>query len=83
MSSVGDQIRMDWLLDTLKGKDISNLTIIFGTCKDCKYYFDASKDNNIGNIYKTSYCRKHGKNIHREDFYCADFEKRGNENGNK
>ena len=37
MSSVGDQIRMDWLLDMLKEKDISNLTIVFGTCEQCKH----------------------------------------------
>lgn len=55
------------------------VTPTHGTCKDCEYYFDISKDNNIGNIYKANYCRKHSKNVHREDFYCADYEKRGSE----
>jgi len=37
MSDIGDQIRMDALLHKLEGKDISNLTIILGTCEQCKY----------------------------------------------
>lgn len=37
MSNVGDQIMMDALLRTLQGQDISNLTIIFGKCTECKH----------------------------------------------
>lgn len=66
MSSVGDQIRMDWLLNAIKGKDISNCTIIFGTCKDCE------KNKGL--------CLKFLKEV-EDDFCCKDFEKRGNENG--
>ena len=37
MSDISDQIRIDALLKSLQGKDISNLTIINGTCEQCKH----------------------------------------------
>lgn len=37
MASIGDQFRMDALLKSLQGTDISNLTIILGTCEQCKH----------------------------------------------
>lgn len=56
------------------------VTSTHDACKDCKHYVSASIDN-TDNIYKTSYCRKHDKNVYREDFYCTDFKKRGNKVG--
>ena len=82
MSSVGDQIRMDLLLDKLKGKDISNLTIIFGTCKDCKHWKDSDGVYRRG-IGAESKCPVNNSRVFEGTFCCADFEKRGNENGNK
>ena len=42
------------------------------TCKDCKW-LTTDEDGNY-------YCRQTGC-FNSLDFYCADFEKRGNENG--
>lgn len=75
MSSVSDKIRMDLLLDALQGKDVSNLTIIFGTCKDCKH---CMKDFSFTD---KPMCLSHALITVNDDFYCADFEKRGSENG--
>lgn len=75
MSSVGNQIRIDRLLNALKGKDVSNCTIIFGTCKDCIHWKD---DFSFTDKPK---CLLHGLITVNDDFYCKDFEKRGNENG--
>ena len=76
MSSVGDQIRMDRLLNALQGKDISNLTIIFGTCKDCINHGINKEHKDIdGARYCSSFHTYTGY-----DFCCADYEKRGNEN---
>ena len=44
MSVVGDQIRMTVLLDRLQGQDISNLTIIFGKCTECKHNIKSECD---------------------------------------
>ena len=44
-----------------------------GTCKDCRHREGIDLD--------ASFCAKHG-NSARDDFYCADFEKRGDKNGN-
>ena len=45
-----------------------------GTCKDCRNYVKGALDEDI--------CQRGHELIH-EDFYCADFEKRGNENESK
>lgn len=37
MSNIGDQIRLYMFLKSLQGEDISNLTIILGTCEQCKH----------------------------------------------
>ena len=79
MSSVGDQIRMDRLLNALQGKDVSNLTIIFGTCKDCKHWKDSDGVYRRG-IGAESKCPVNNSRVFEGTFYCADFEKRGNEN---
>lgn len=44
-----------------------------GTCKDCRHREGINFDD--------WFCTKHG-NSARDDFYCADFEKRGDKNGN-
>lgn len=50
MSNIGDQIRMDVLLKSLQGKDISNMTIILGTCEQCRWN---KKDGcKLGNRFK-------------------------------
>lgn len=72
MSSVGDQIRMDRLLNALRGKDVSNLTIIFGTCKECEHCYVISHTNN-------KVCEKHSCMQVSNNFCCADFKNRGGE----
>ena len=79
MSSVGDQIRMDRFLDAIKGKDVSNLIIISGTCKDCKHWKDSDGVYRRG-IGAESKCPVNNSRVFEGTFYCADFEKRGNEN---
>lgn len=65
------QLGVNWCINTLK--DMPPVTPTHGTCKDCKYCED------IG-IKGTFYCKRYGIN-HLDKYYCADFEKRGNENG--
>lgn len=78
VSSVGDKIRIDMLLDALQGKDISNLTIIFGTCKDCKHWKDSDGVYRRG-IGAESKCPVNNSRVFEGNFCCADFEKRGGE----
>lgn len=61
----------------LKGYNdaFSNCTIIFGTCKDCKHYC-MDEDGHGYHCEKYDYTRFPVY----ADFYCANFEKRGNEN---
>lgn len=37
MGNISDQVGIDTLLKSLQGEDISNLTIILGTCEQCKH----------------------------------------------
>ena len=52
-------------------RDISPVTPTHGTCKDCTNYVVGALDEEI--------CIRGHELIH-ENFYCADYEKRGNEN---
>lgn len=81
MSSVGDKIRIDLLLDALKEKDVSNLTIIFGTCKDCKHWKDSDGVYRRG-VNAESKCSINNSREFDGTFYCADFEKRGSDGSN-
>ena len=59
-------------------EDILNMppvTPTHGTCKDCKYNVDDGKTIAMCDIGHRFYMRE------PSTFYCADFEKRGNENG--
>ena len=78
MSDVGDKIRIDLLLKALEGTDISNLVIISGTCKDCKHWKDSDGVYRRG-IGAESKCSINNSRVFEGTFYCADFEKRGNE----
>lgn len=66
-----DYFPLSEVIDRLK--NVPPVTPTHGTCKDCKYCED------IG-IKGTFYCKRYGIN-HLDKYYCADFEKRGNENG--
>ena len=57
---------MDELLKQLQGKDISNLTIILGTCEQCKY----NKKN------KCDLCHRFPLR-EPSTFCCMDFIKKG------
>lgn len=61
--------------------DLPRVTPTHGTCKDCKHC-----QKRYGDGLKTCLCKKHSCNNKkwsiRENFYCADFEKRGSENEN-
>lgn len=76
--SFGGALRKLEIFDRID-KELPPVTPIHGTCKDCKYYRDK------GNKY--SYCTKRlnvdsAIDRYREpNFYCADFDKRGGENG--
>ena len=72
MSNIGDQIRMDALLKSLQGKDISNMTIIFGTCKDCKHWKDSDGVYRRG-IGAESKCPVNNSRVFEGTFCCADF----------
>ena len=62
-----------------KIKALPPVTPTHGTCQDCKYW-DSSYTEGINHL-----CKKYGKYTHYHGhcigFTCADFEKRGNENG--
>ena len=62
MSNMGDQIMMDTLLRALQGQDISNLTIIFGTCEQCKH--NKKYECDLGHRYSLR---------EPSTFCCADF----------
>lgn len=53
-------------------KALPPVTPTHGTCKDCRHREGIDLD--------ASFCAKHG-NSARNDFYCADFEKRDSEDG--
>lgn len=73
MSNIGDQIRMDVLLKLLQGKDISNIsnmTIILGTCEQCRWN---KKDGcKLGNRFKLR---------EPSTFCCVDFIKKKEDRG--
>ena len=52
-------------------KEVPPVTPTHGTCKDCTNYVKGTLDEEI--------CLRGHELIH-ENFYCADFEKRGSEN---
>ena len=54
-------------------RDVPPVTPTRSTCKECKYCED------IG-VKTTLYCKRYGIN-HLENYYCADFEKRGDSDG--
>ena len=62
MSNISDQIRLYMFLKSLQGEDISNLTIILGTCEQCKHN-------------KKDKCDLGNRNKFREPstFCCMDF----------
>lgn len=71
MSNISDQIRINELLKSLQGKDISNITIILGTCEQCKH--------------NKKYKCKQGHRFELRDpstFCCADFIKKEESNEN-
>ena len=78
-NNVGNEIRYSEYLRILKESDISNLTIIFGTCKDCKHWKDSDGVYRRG-IGAESKCPINNSRVFDGTFYCADFEKRDNEN---
>ena len=64
------QLGVNWCINTLK--DLPPVASTHGTCKDCKNYVVGALDEEI--------CLRGHELIHK-DFYCADFEKRGNKVG--
>lgn len=65
-----DYFPLSEVIDRLK--NVPPVTPTHGTCKDCTNYVVGALDEEI--------CIRGHELIHK-DFYCADFEKRGNENG--
>lgn len=51
-----------------------------GTCKDCKHWKDSDGVYRRG-VGAESKCPINNSRVFEGTFYCADFEKRGNENG--
>lgn len=51
-----------------------------GTCKDCKHWKDSDGVYRRG-VGAESKCHINILQVYEGNFYCADFEKRGNENG--
>ena len=68
MSNIGERFWLYMVLKSLQGKDISNLTIILGTCKECKHN-------------KKDECDLGHRNKFREPstFCCMDFIKKEDE----
>lgn len=65
--------KFDFILDARKKvNNLPSVTPTQGTCKDCKNYVVGALDEEI--------CLRGHELIHK-DFYCADFEKRGNKVG--
>lgn len=79
MSNVGDQIRLYMFLKSLQGEDISNLTIILGTCEQCKHNREVKSNIEAGLRVKDK-CNLGHRNKFREPstFCCMDFIKEDN-----
>lgn len=60
-----------FLIPVCSVKNLPPVTPTHGTCKDCTNYVKGALDEDI--------CLRGHELIH-EDFYCADYKKRGNEN---
>lgn len=72
-AELGDDIENEFVREDIQA--LPPVTPIHGTCKDCFYY-------NIDEDGHGYHCEKYGYTRFPvyADFYCKDFEKRGNEN---
>lgn len=71
--AVIDLINADWKYEGLELSinELPPVTPTHGTCMDCKHFHNVRKDFNICDLWTIACTDNH---------YCADFEKRGNEN---
>ena len=60
-------------------KDVPPVTPTHGICKDCKHWKDSDGVYRRG-VGAESKCPLNNSRVFEGTFYCADFEKRGNEN---
>lgn len=74
------RILSEWEAVQLKVNTLPPVTPTHGTCKDCKHWKDSDGVYRRG-IGAESKCPVNSSRVFDGTFYCADFEKRGNENG--
>ena len=74
--AVIDLINADWKYEGLELSinELPPVTPTHGTCKDCKYRDPEDKKCDCGHTIQWQLPRE-------DNWYCADFEKRGSENG--
>lgn len=70
------QLGVNWCINTLK--ELPPVIPTHGTCKECKY--SSVHTISLDKIDEIRVCRIQFSKQIKDDYYCANYEKRGNEN---